>query len=331
MRGFNSARPGNAVPVNRRSARRSLFVVPLLAVTLTLAVAAPAFGAAGVLDQSQTTVNNSAQFTYALHQTFTAGVTGRLDSVSLFPVGDGMDFAFVSITDVSAGVPGFTELAGAGVDEVGVGSWVDIPFATPAVMTAGTAYAINVFGFNELGTSQPGGYAGGQAFGTILGFGQVPLATTDLAFKTLVTPETQPDASIRLGSGSYVGENIVLPLEQAVNGTGDIGDKLTFWIKIKNAGALADSFKVKRSSGFTNGYRVRYYNAAGRDVTGQVTVGSFTTPSLDNGEAYVMRATVKVRSLATEGSLTSRLITVSSVNAPALKDAVRFTASLAAP
>ena len=90
----------------------------------------------------------------------------------------------------------------------------------------------------------------------------------------------QPDASIHEGSSSYVGESVfnLNATKQTVSGTGVIGDKLTFWIKIENVGALADTFKVKRSSGYTNGYRVRYYNAAGTDVTGKVNVGSFTTP-----------------------------------------------------
>ena len=140
----------------------------------------------------------------------------------------------------------------------------------------------------------------------------------------------QPDASIRLGSGPYVGES-VFNLDasgQSATGGGLVGEKLTFWIKIRNVGALADTFKVKRSSGYTNGYRVRYYNAGGTDVTGQVTVGSFTTPSLNTGDEYVMRATVKIKSWATEGSFTSRLITVSSVHLPEAKDAVRFTGEL---
>jgi|SRR5215213_8983124 len=47
------------------------------------------------------------------------------------------------------------------------------------------------------------------------------------------------------------------------------------------------------------------------------------------GSDYVMRATVKVRSLATLCSFTSRLITVSSVANPNARDAVRFTAALA--
>jgi Bacterial Ig domain len=146
----------------------------------------------------------------------------------------------------------------------------------------------------------------------------------------------QPDALIRLGSGSYVGNSIfnTNALNQAVFNTGVIGQKLTFFILIENEGAFLDSFKVKRSGLFRTGYRVRYYDAANNDVTGQVNHGTFTTPSIGGlgaGDPYVMRATVKVRSLATPCSLVTRLMTVSSVGNPNVKDAVRFTAARATP
>jgi hypothetical protein len=156
----------------------------------------------------------------------------------------------------------------------------------------------------------------------------------DCAHNTVVPAEClpRPDAQIRLGSGSFVGDNMYNTdaLGQKVFNSGVIDQKLTFFIKIQNDSvALTDSFKVNRSSGFTNGYRVRYYNAAGTDVTGKVNVGTFTTPSLVPGSDYVMRATVKIKSWATPCSFTSRLITVSSVADPTSKDAVRFTAALA--
>lgn len=146
----------------------------------------------------------------------------------------------------------------------------------------------------------------------------------------------RPDAEIRLGSNTFVGDNIynLHALGQKVFNTGVVGQKLTFFIKISNESLLPDrddSFKVRRSAGYNSGYRVRYYDAEGTDVTGRVTVGSFTTPILDNGEEYVMRATVKIRPQATLCSFTSRLITVSSVSLPTEKDAVRFTAALDTP
>ena len=114
-------------------------------------------------------------------------------------------------------------------------------------------------------------------------------------------------------------------------GSGVVGQKLTFFIKIANEGDSADGFKVRRSAGYNNGYRVRYYDAANNDVTGKVTAGTFTTPSLLPEQTYVMRATVKVSSLATLCSFTSRRLTVSSNGNSNAKDAVRFTAARATP
>jgi VCBS repeat-containing protein len=151
----------------------------------------------------------------------------------------------------------------------------------------------------------------------------------------LASPLYSPDAAIRLGSGSYVGHAIQNndASGQSVLNTGLVGQKLTFWIRITNWGALTDSFKVKRSAGFTDGYRVRYYDAANNDVTGRVNTGTFTTPVLatDGAGQYEMRATVKIRSQATLCSFTSRLMTVASVGNSALRDAVRFTAARATP
>ncbi len=143
----------------------------------------------------------------------------------------------------------------------------------------------------------------------------------------------QPDAEIRLGSGSYVGDTIVntTGLAQAVSNSGVVGQKMTFFIRIRNDSCcFADTFKVKRSGLFHEGYRVRYYDAGGTDVTGQINAGTFTTPQLDalGAEEYVMRATVKIRPLATACSHVTRLIIVTSIGDPARKDAVRFAASL---
>jgi hypothetical protein len=145
-------------------------------------------------------------------------------------------------------------------------------------------------------------------------------------------PVAQPDALIRLGSGSYVGDGIINndATGQQVSNSGVVGQKLTFFIAIQNDGALPapNGFKVRRSCCFHEGYRVRYYDANGTDVTGKVTAGTFTTPAITpGGPAYVMRATVKIRALATSGSSVTRLITVRSDDF-GTKDAVRFTAAL---
>jgi len=144
-----------------------------------------------------------------------------------------------------------------------------------------------------------------------------------------------PDAQIRPGSGTFIGDDIINAdaAGQTVENSGVIGQKLTFFILIENDGAdaAANGFKVKRSGAFRAGYRVRFYNAANKDVTGKVTRGTFRTPSLAPGADYLMRATVKVRPQATVGSNVTRLVTVSDPADPSVKDAVRFTATRPGP
>src|SRR6188472_3952222 len=155
------------------------------------------------------------------------------------------------------------------------------------------------------------------------------IALSLLAATNVAASGPLPDAKIRLGAGSYVGDNIYNgnALNQSITATAAVNQKLTFYISVGNDGYGNDSYKVQRSKGFTNGYRVRYFDANGADVTAQVNNGTFTTPILANGQDYVMSATVKVRYLATECSLTTRLITIRSVTYAGQRDSVRFTAA----
>src|SRR5262245_29096384 len=100
-------------------------------------------------------------------------------------------------------------------------------------------------------------------------------------------PAAVPDAEIRTGTGTFVGDNIFNSdaTAQSVNNSGVIGSRLTFVIRIRNDGAApaANGFKVKRSGPYHAGYRVRYFDAANNDVTGRVANGTFRTPSLAPG------------------------------------------------
>jgi len=167
--------------------------------------------------------------------------------------------------------------------------------------------------------------------GGILSVGLLMLGSTQVMAGSLEIPRA--DAEIRVGGDSYEGNDIYNAdaSGQTVIGSGAVGEILTFWIQIGNDRNDFDSFKVKRSGRFHDGYRVRYYSATGKDVTGQVNAGSFTTPELAPHGTYVMKATVKVRPFATQGSSVSRYITVSSVDAPGINDSVRFVAAFGFP
>jgi hypothetical protein len=138
----------------------------------------------------------------------------------------------------------------------------------------------------------------------------------------------QPDARIGIAVGDYFGDNIydTDAVAQQVGSGGPVTSRIVFYVSVQNDGLVSDSFTVKRSGLFVDGYRVRYYNADGIDVTGKINSGSFTTPSLAPGADYVIRVVVKINSKAAPCSSVTRLVTVSSVGVSSLKDVVRFTA-----
>jgi hypothetical protein len=127
-----------------------------LAACLLLVPAGPA-AALGTLDQSQIdtthqiTTTAAFPFSAALCQIFTAGLSGQLDTVSLVPVTD-LNGATISIRALDAGTatPTNTVLASTTLSApTTLHEWVQIPFATPASVTAGTQYAIVILGTGE--------------------------------------------------------------------------------------------------------------------------------------------------------------------------------------
>lgn len=138
------------------NARRRV-VLMCCALGLLLVLWAPGVArASGTLDQSSTDVSGgyaslTSQACCALSgaQTFTAGLTGSLGRVDLYLSEFGPPTAplTVEIRDVSGGQPGSTVLASASVPESSVptspsSGWVEVDFASPAQVVAGTQYAI---------------------------------------------------------------------------------------------------------------------------------------------------------------------------------------------
>jgi hypothetical protein len=138
----------------------------------------------------------------------------------------------------------------------------------------------------------------------------------------------QPDARIGIAVGDYHGDNIYDTdgVGQQEGSGGPVKSRIVFYVSVQNDGLVSDSFTVKRSGLFVDGYRVRYYNANGIDVTGKINSGSFTTPSLAPGADYVIRVVAKINSQATPCSSVTRLVTVSSVGDSGVTDVIRFTA-----
>jgi len=113
--------------------------------------------AAGTLDQSQPVINTNAAVFVSDEipeaQTFTSGLSGRLDQVDI-AIGRTAGFVtaplVVQIRAVSGGVPSGPALAGASIPAANVpvaffpSAFYSVPFASPAPVTAGVQYAVVV-------------------------------------------------------------------------------------------------------------------------------------------------------------------------------------------
>jgi hypothetical protein len=190
--------PGSRHTIGSSSLRSRWSLALALAAGLTLSIALPVQAVTDSVDQSQT-VGISYQRLELLAQTFTAGMTGQVDRVSLLT---DSSYAFVRLTvqiqSVTTGgapsgtVLGSTTYAGT----LPFKTFTDFVFSSPVPVTAGTQYAIlvnrSVGTFNWYNSWQANLYLGGQLYVGCLGcpwytggsFGQ------DFAFKTWVAINT---------------------------------------------------------------------------------------------------------------------------------------------
>ena len=156
---MNSRRQASQGLVLKRTFRRGLTLC--LATTLWLAIAAPAGAAVDTLDQFQTDTKTSVtdNNTQMLAQTFTAGMTGQIDRVSVFI---GQNFTTgggtVEIQSATGGLPSGTTLGSASYAGFMPAAWRDFSFAGVPV-TTGTQYAIVVIPSSTSGNT---GWAAGK-------------------------------------------------------------------------------------------------------------------------------------------------------------------------
>jgi hypothetical protein len=190
-----------------RSLHSSVFAALVVAATLLV----PNLAMAGTLDQQQPTVATiawNAHSTQNVAQTFTAGLSGKLDQIdlSLNKSGTPPVPLIVELRDVSAGLPGGAVLASQSVLASSVvaspgSGWVSFAFPTPGSVTAGTQYAIvahsaamfpDTYAWSQGAGTDP--YAGGAAYlasPPTTAWTPVP-GPTDFAFKTYVVPTPPP-------------------------------------------------------------------------------------------------------------------------------------------
>jgi|tagenome__1003787_1003787.scaffolds.fasta_scaffold20960296_2 hypothetical protein len=191
--------------VGVRRALRASIVASAISAAALFGITATA--SAGTLDQQQTSFSgpiiggvNSSQ---SLAQTFTAGITGRVDQVDLVlnqTTSPPPDPVTIEIRNVTGGAPGSTVLGSGSIPTSTIGStqaFVSATLGTPAAVTAGTQYALVAYSTNTTGTvgwsfqpvtdPYPGGAAFNNGSSPPSGDWHMPPGD-DFAFKTYVAP-----------------------------------------------------------------------------------------------------------------------------------------------
>jgi hypothetical protein len=188
--------------------RRALTLA--LAAGMCLTLPAPAAALADTLDQSQTVANSSVTVpnTQMLAQTFTAGMSGQLDKLSLFI---GQQFASggesIQVQSVAGGKPSGVVLGGTSTSGVLNPAWKDFPLSPAASVTAGTQYAIVLIptatsGNTSWTSSKTVTYAGGQEWTGVQATSAWTAGTMSFAFKTWVLSGTNQAPSVAAANGS---------------------------------------------------------------------------------------------------------------------------------
>jgi hypothetical protein len=200
--------------------RRRLLSV-LLALFL-LPVAATPVSAGRVLDQEalpgSSATSFGAAFASPIYQTFTAGLTGPMDTVSLHghlgPFGGaGWEIA---ITAAPGGVPSGPNLATGAAAAPGSDAWTDIALSPSVSLTAGTQYAIVVTKPTPFWSDAAADYPGGTsslghdfAFRTFVAFPDVvPVISITVINALAATDDGEGSAALSAPTGSTVWRTI---------------------------------------------------------------------------------------------------------------------------
>ena len=174
-----------------------------------------------------------------------------------------------------------------------------------------------------LGLSSNALFAGGS----FTNAAAVPEADYIAAYGTGSTTNQKPDGRIKLGSGSYVGNNIynTTGVNQTRSGSAVAGATITFTISIQNDGTQGGKFKVASTASGNVNYQVKYFRGT-TEITSAVVAGTYVTGSVPVGNLFNITAKVKVLPAALVGSTTTRLITITSNANPTKIDAVKLIA-----
>lgn len=206
-------------------ARRLILGLPVL-LAVVLALAAQGARAHGTLDQSNTQSPTGAlgvSGSFVKGQTFTAGLSGMLDTVALdlqTSIAPTTVTVGVYTTDASGLPASLLTSATVAVTSIGVPAdptqYTAVSFPTPAVITAGKVYAIVLSNVQPAGRSvwwqdngPPSTYTRGQEVDSVTGLAGPYLGDSahSTEFQTFVTPPTPTPAP------TVAAPPVVVPLQ----------------------------------------------------------------------------------------------------------------------
>ena len=236
---------------------------------------------------------------------------------------------------------GHEDHAGIGFAPLDVTTDTTDPTVTIATPPLGAVYAQNQVVNADFSCADQGGsglascvgtVADGQAIDTAtLGPKTFTVTATDGAGNARVLNRTytvvaaRPDARIRRGAGSLVGNDIynTTGAGQTRTGSAARGHSVTYYASIQNDAAFAEALRLRGHPSTAN-FTVAYRNPAGTNITNQVTAGTYTTPNLAPGGTHRITITVTVRNTAPDNASVARTLTATSTTHPTIKDTVRF-------
>ena len=139
----------------------------------------------------------------------------------------------------------------------------------------------------------------------------------------------KPDARIRLGSGSFAGNNVYngTGAGQSKTGSAARAKTISFTISAENDGSGPDDLTIRATGSSASAFVVKYFRGA-TDITASVLSGTYHTGSLAPGASVLITAKVTIKSSAPARASVTRLVTITSSTA-ATKDAVKLIAKRA--
>jgi hypothetical protein len=158
---------------------------------------------------------------------------------------------------------------------------------------------------------------------------RITVTETDIVHRTseysaAVVLPPRPDGRIKVGSGALAGNDIYDTTGDSQSRTGSAvrGKTIKFTVSVQND-SKPDRFKIQGAGSATH-YTVKYFRGS-TNITSAVVAGTYTTRELKTDEAIPFIVKVKVKSSAPAGSSVTRLVTITSVADPAVKDVVKLT------